>query len=43
MYITSSIVYLLTHLMSLVSFYTPENFDLIPGYKFFWEQWHEMR
>ena len=34
MYITSNIVYLITHLMLLASFYTPENFDLIPGYNF---------
>ena len=34
MYITSNTVYLLIHLMSLVSLYTLENFDLIPDYKF---------
>ena len=32
MYISSNIVYLLTHLMSLVSFYNPEIFDLIADY-----------
>ena len=34
MCITSNMVYLLTHLMSLAAFYTPESFDLIPGYNF---------
>ena len=31
---TSNTVYSLTHLMTLVSIYTPEIFDLIPGYDF---------
>ena len=34
MYITSNTLYSLTHLMTLVSIYTPEIFDLIPGYNF---------